>query len=507
MTAGELEAVETVARANLARQGAGAEAFAHFYALVYGRELPRHALEEWVRPLYAAREGGRGLVVEAFRGSSKTTTLTVAFTAYRIGLESHKSFLIIQASEDQARDSVAQVADLIAKNPGWRTVFPHVQPDRAAGWGAAGYEVRRTDIEYGAWRALCAAERGKDPTLVGLGYQSRAVVGKHPTGMLVVDDIHDESNTQSQRELARVIQILQGTILPTVTPESWQVFVGTPWRANDSLAYLKSTSRFEAVQTPILRGRSNEAEELDVHASQATWPERFPGVEIEKQRAMVGEKEFARMYLLDLKAAEGMHLKADWLHGYPHEKIQPNWPVVMGVDYASTADQMDGGTRDYFAVAIGRVLPGGAGIVLVDGFRERVSQGEAEQQLKALAGFYPTTQLIGVEAVGKGEEFYHLLLRGSRLPVVPMLPAGRSKGQRFERGMAPLFQFGRAWVADVETPFLRAFRDEWLRWPHGDHDDTLDAVYWMLFAARHHMAGGARMKEERSNPFFGLGRG
>ena len=213
------------------------------------------------------------------------------------------------------------------------------------------------------------------------------------------------------------------------------------------------------------------------------------------------------MYLLDLQAAEGMHLKADWLHEYPYEKIQPSWPVLMGVDYASTADESRGRSRDYFAVAIGRALPSGGGLVLVDGFRGRVSQGEAEQQLKTLAAQYPTTQLIGVEAVGKGEEFYHLLLRGSRLPVVPMQPAGRSKGQRFERGMAPLFQFGRAGVTDVERPFLHAFRDEWLRWPNGEHDDTLDAVYWMLFAARHHLAGAARMREERGNPFVGLGRG
>lgn len=528
----ELAALEGAARANLARTLDSPLGFAHFYAQVYGRELPRHALEDWVQPLYRARAESRGLIVEAFRGSSKTTTLTVAFTAFRIGQAPHKSHLIIQASEEQANDSAAQVADIIARNPGWQRCFPQVRQDRAAGWGAAGYEVKRTDMEYGAWRALCAAEKGKDPTLVGLGYLARAVIGKHPTGMLVVDDIHDESNTRSRRELDTVIQILRGSILPTVTPETWQVFVGTPWQQNDALHYLKATGRFVPVKTAVVRkdegerikGEEERSEVLSLDklgtgcprsdeggwtGKLPTWPERFPEAEIEKQRALSGEAEFARMFLLDLKAAEGVHLKAEWLHAYPHEKVQPSWPVVMGVDYASTADQMAGERRDYFAVAIGRALPGGAGMVLVDGFRGRVSQGEAEQQLKALAAHYPTTQLIGVEAVGKGEEFYHLLLRGSRLPVAPMQPAGRSKGQRFERGMAPIFQFGRAWVADVETPFIRAFREEWLRWPNGEHDDTLDAVYWMLFAARHHLAGGGRVRDAQAkgNPFAGFGRG
>lgn len=361
----ELAALERAARACLARADDGPEAFAHFYTLMFERNLPRHALEDWVRPLYEARTIGKGLVVEAFRGSSKTTTLTVAFTAFRIGREPHKSHLIIQASDEQATDSAAQIADLIARNPGWRMAFPNVMPDRAAGWGANGYEVKRTDMDYAAWRALCGREKGKDPTLVGLGYQSGAVVGKHPTGLLIVDDIHNESNTRSRRELKRVVDILQGSILPTVTPASWQVFVGTPWTASDSLGYLKSTSRFAAVKTPILKDERIMTDVQDQDSGQENviqgmrvpvWPERFPLDEIEKQRQLAGEKEFARMFLLDLLAAEGVNLKGEWLRQYPHEKIQPSWPVVMGVDYASTAEQLRDGRRDYFAVAIGRAL-------------------------------------------------------------------------------------------------------------------------------------------------------
>ena len=467
--------------------------FARFYELIFGRALPAHARRDWVEPLYKARRAGKGLVVAAFRGSTKTTTLSIAFTAFRIGQESHKSHLLIQAGDEMASDTAAQIADLIARNPGWQAAFPNVVPDREVAWGADGYEVRRSGMDYAAWRALCAREKGKDPTFVGLGYKSRAIIGKHPTGLLVVDDIHDETNTRSRRELDTVIQILTGTILPTVTPSTWQVFVGTPWTENDALVYLKSTGRFVSAATPIM-GKGGRSK----------WVQKFPAKEIQKQRQLAGEAEFARMYLLDLKAAQGIHLKSEWLRAYPHEKIQMNWPVVMGVDYASTADALKSSRGDYFAVAIGRAIPGG-GMVLVDGFRERASQGEAEQQLKALAAAHPTTRLIGVEAVGKGEEFFHLLLRSSRLPVLPLQPGGRSKGLRFEASMAKLFQFGRAWVADVETPFLRAFRDEWLRWPHGEHDDTLDATYWMLYAARPYLGEGIR-RERGENPFGSLGR-
>jgi hypothetical protein len=469
------------------------QGFGNFYRLIFERELPEHAFKDWIEPLYRAKTAGKGLVVTAFRGSTKTTTLSIAFAAFRIGLYPQKSHLIVQASDQAAKDTAAQIADLIGRSAGWQQAFGHVAPDRKAGWGADGYEVADTRGDYAEWRKLCVADKGKDPTFVGLGYQSRAIIGKHPTGLLLIDDIHDESNTRSARELQTVITTLTGTILPTTLPGTWQLAVGTPWRENDALAHLVATRRFVSVSTPVLR------------SSKPTWPARFPKREIKKIRALVGEAEFARMFMLDPKAAQGLHLKAEWLHAYPHEKLHPEWPVVMGVDYASAADKLKGERRDYFAVAIGRALPGG-GVVLVDGFRDKLSQGEAEEKLKELAALYPRTTMIGVEAVGKGEEFYHLVLRSTRLPLQAMHTGSASKGERFERGMAPLFESRRVWVADVETPFLRAFREEWLQWPGGDHDDTLDAVFWMLRAGVDYVTVQVGRREKKASPWLDFAR-
>lgn len=480
-------------RAEIAGQNDGPEGFAHFYSLIYQRELPRHAREEWLPPIYAAKRQGKGALIEAFRGASKTSTLSVAWVAFRIGHHPETSNIVFQVGDAAAKETCKQITDLIADHLNWKVVFPFVAPDRNKGWGMNGYEVRRLDLPYDDWRALAAKTKGKDPTLLGLGYKSRAVIGKHPTGVLLIDDIHDENNTRSGRELEMVRQVLTGTILPTVTAETWQVVVGTPWVGDDILAYLKATGRYLNVRTPVLRDGI------------PVWPERFPLEEIEQRRQESGVVEFARMYLLDLAAASGAHLRREWLNRYPCSKIDPDWGVVMGVDYASTADKLNDSRRDYFAVAIGRALPGGAGVVLVDGYRGRISQGEAEMRLKQLAEQYPTTELIGVEALGKGEEFYHLMLRTSHLPIQQVHPGRSSKGERFEKGMAPLFQFNRAWVSDVETPFLRAFEAEWVSWPHGQHDDTLDAVYWMLYVGAPHLMP-QRSTPPKPNPFTRLRR-
>jgi len=373
-------------------------------------------------------------------------------------------------------------------------VFPHVIPDPKQGWGSKGYEVKRTDLDYEDWRKLCSKVKGKDPCFIGLGYRSQAVIGKHPTGILLLDDIHDENNTSSARELEKVRKIVLGTILPTATADTLIVVIGTPWTENDMLAYLKSTGYFISVKTPVKTD------------GELAWPERFTEKEVSKQRRIIGDVEFARMYLLDLESTKGVHLKREWLHDYPAHKIDPGWPVMIGVDYASTADAHSGSNRDYFAAAVGRVLPGSSGVVVVDGIRAKLSQGEAEMSVKQLAERYPTTQIIGIEAVGKGEEFYNLLLRSSRLPVIPMHTGKKSKGVRFEKGMAPLFQFGRVFISEIDNDFLHAFREEWVKWPGAEHDDTLDAVYWMLYAGAPHLFEPQKKKQRGVNPFSNLNK-
>src|SRR3990167_5512048 len=221
------------------------------------------------------------------------------------------------------------------------------------------------------------------------------------------------------------------------------------------------------------------------------------------------------MMLLDLEATKGYRLRADWLHEFPAQDIKPSWPVYMGVDYASVADRMRGRKRDYFGLAIGRGIPGG-GLVLVDGYRGHLSKGEALSTLVSYAALYPTLQLIGVENIGKGEEFYNDLVltndtSGRVLPLMAIQHGKRSKGERFENWLGPRFQAARLWVTDTPGPFVNVFRDEWLLWPNGSNDDALDAVYMMAVAGegalpimgkRSFGREGARV----SNPFAALGR-
>lgn len=503
------EGLYKLALSTLAKQD-NPEGFKYFYELVFGKAIPDHALS-WIETLYAARkEKKRGVVIEAFRGSTKTTTLTIAFTAFRIGHEPHRSNLLIQVGDDIAQDNTAQIADIICNNPGFKLVFPNVEPDRERGWGAGGYEVKRNDMEYTAWRELNA--KRKDPTLVGVGYKSREIIGKHPDGILVIDDIHDENNTSSERELETVRKILTGTIFPTMTKETWVVFVGTPWVSSDVLHYVASIGDFLHSKTPVFVANPDGDAELFGEKVTLTWKKRFNAAEIERAKRISGQVEFARMYKLDLTAANNRVFK---YYPYPNDKVAWNLPMVAGVDYAGTMNDWINktGRGDYFAIAYLLKLPG-FGAVVVDGVLERVTQAEAESLLKRTQEMFSNLQNMVVEGDGKGEEFIQVVRRNPGIKLIPMKTGGKGKALRLEKQMGPWFENGTIRVSDAETPFLNELRRELDSYPLCDHDDAMDAVYWAMRGmpdvlgmpdAREDIPVGIR-KKKTANPFLAFGR-
>jgi len=470
------------------------DGFARFYEAIYNVSIPAHALE-WVRQAYAAREHQKGIVIEAFYGSTKTTTMN-AMQAYQIGLHPEKAYLRIQEGDKNAYDNSAAVASIIEHNVGFKLCFPNVVPDKERGWGASGYEVKLASADYNEWRRLNAAR--KDPTFLGLGITSGALIGKHPDGMLLLDDIDTEENTTSDRERQGVRDILTGTVFSRISPaETWTWMIGTPWNEQDSIHYVLSTQRFEHAKTPI---------EVD---GVPTWPEKFPPDAISLSRDMMGPVKFARGMMLDLEAAKGHTLKEAWLGSYPSDQIDEKWPVFMGVDYASTADALKRKERDFFAIAIMRLSPRGE-LVLVDGYRGQISQAEAEQKLMSVVAVYPTLQQVGVETIGKGEEYYELMMRAKVfLPLMP-IPShkgeARKKGGRFENVLAKLFQRGSVKVSNSPNPFVRSFKDEWLSWDgtQSGHDDTLDAVYMAVRAAEGYISLPTLQPQPGHNPYFGV---
>lgn len=480
-----LRTVRAQALVSLARDDSP-EGFAAFFELLTDKKLTAFA-RDWVVSMYHGRESNKFTAIEAFRGSAKTTVFC-SFVAFRIGQIPEASNLIIQVGDDIAADNSSRVADIIANHPSWAQVFPSIRPDFKKGWGNQGYEVVDISMPYPEWRQK-NVER-KDPTLLGVGYKSRAIIGKRPTGILLVDDILDENNTSSDREMVTVEKILRDVIFPTLRIDSWVVFVFTPWKENDPVLTITSGEDWIHVKTPLLIKAHRDTPgafciPMDDTAQFYTsaWPELFPPDTVLKRRRVSGKTGFARMYMLDLTKVGGQMIV--W-QTYPAHMIDPRWVMTGGADYASISptSKVSTNLRDYFALAYLAENPQG-GVVVVGGVLDRPTSLVATSYIQRAQSIFPAWKHCAVESDGKSEEWISRMLLTPHLRLVPISTGGKRKGFRIYDQMSPWLENGVIKISDADTPFLNELRKEMQTYPDCDHDDALDAVYTALRTMPH----------------------
>ena len=471
--------------------------------------LPFHCLE-WVAKFYWAKDHGYpAFALEAFRGSLKSTIFTLALNAYRLGIYPHKEILIAQANDTSAAENTEFVSSLVEDSPGYGILFPGVVPDKSKGWGAQGYEIKDDTQSYGIWRRL----RTKVPSLLGAGYKSASILGKHPRLHGVLDDVSTFKNTRSPREKDALVKTVEKEIRPALDKVDMTIDVFTPWGINDPGDIQKKKTSTYHVRTPIYR-LDEDGNLTDI----PTWPEVWPEEKIKVLRENTPPAEFAQMYLVSVEAAQGQHLKGDWLWPYPHEEIDPEWRRVLAVDYASVGKKSETRDRDYFAMAQYAIHPNRFAI-LETGYHGHLLPAECEDVVlnwgTRLGGRLLT---CAIETQGKGENFYHWMLANAPFKVKEVGPGNKDKGTRFEMEMAPLYKNGKARISDNDNdPFLKEFRQEWLAFDGLDtyFDDCLDAGYYGLKVVRHilkptvgeRLVGAITQQSQYQNPIFkGFGK-
>jgi hypothetical protein len=524
----ERERLELLARGlKVAALPISVEGFSHFFWCVFRYEVAPYAKEKWADELVKAYINKTGVILEGFRGATKSTFI-FAWNLYVTGKNPVGNSVLVRINDAAAAETGKASAEIIENSPAWKACFPHVIPDKDRGWSTDGWYLRDDREERGSWVEKTIADHLGEPSILMAGITSGIHIGKHPTNGWYFDDFHDDQNTRSTREMKNIVDTIEKNIVPTWTRpgKGHPVLAGacTFWDEGDGYHSLLRTGLFKHTRVPIfeLDDTSNIIYPGIAHHGariRLAWPEAYPLekiVEIERRDPVW----FPVMYLCNLEALKGTVLKKEWLRRYKGE-IDPSWPTYFGVDFASSDDKVGERDRDYFTLAVGAGLPQG-GIVIIDGLRGKFPSADSMGHLKAFASKYPTLVTIGLEKWGKGETFKDMLLYNTTLPIVPCPFAGtpvKSKGQRYqaEGGLAPMFVDGRIWIADQPQggDFVPEFEKEWISWDgrrtKTGHDDCLDAVYWMAYIAQSHLVPYApsqsmRTPERKASPFTSLAR-
>lgn len=508
------------------------ESFFAFCELLDGEQPPAHTKRQ-VQQMYKDHEKGTGTVNLAFRGSRKTTYFGVKFVAYRIGKEPHKTNVAIGANDDSPQKVVNSVSVIIENHPEWKRAFPNVVPDKDRGWSVEGYYCKDTSMPYEDWVQKQAST--VDPTLVGGGYNSTRINGKHPTGVLYIDDIHDiNNNSDTQRK--DVVKKLTTVILKTVIRvndklSTWVLGIGVPWATDDGYQTMVNAG-YGFIQTPAMRNAAegepgavyidgyNPATKVTYDDIKGwwflTWGENFGPTAIIQERSF-GKSEFWQMIMLDLATASTGKLI---YHQFPADQIDPTWPHLGGADPTSFDQTLTEKKSSHFALGAAAKRPTG-GLVVVDGILEQCTMLQAENYILSFQTRFTNWLFTAVENVGVGKIFIQSLLRNALLRIVPSGLKGisdgrvRSKRDRILVEVAPLMESGDVLLSDADTPYLNALRRLFNHfYDLSEHDpawDAGDSLYHIIKSAPDSLRKNdgtieARRRRRGINPLENIGQ-
>jgi hypothetical protein len=281
--------------------------------------------QEWQALLPLA--GPCRVLIGAPRESAKTTQLAIARPIWELGRNPNLRIKIVTNTDDLAADIVGAIAQHIVRNPRVRQVFPHLRPASASLWPKPGARANRL--------VVARTSQDKDPSVSGHGILSTGAGGR--ADVIVFDDVVDYRNAVASPTLrGRVAQSLLEVWINQLGPTGRAWYVATCWHEEDLTMQLKVNPAW----TVWWRPARNEV------SGDVLWPERWTAEALAAREREIGDRLFARQYLLQpLSDAERtfpetvLQACRDASQAPGQVMVPQNWPIYCRVDLGASLGQ------------------------------------------------------------------------------------------------------------------------------------------------------------------------
>lgn len=439
------------------------------YYVGSGRDVPcadfhRH----WDRSLLG---GGGHVAFEAFRESGKTeyairTNLLHALTFPTFGRE---YILLINSTRTIAEGRLKAIEREFTENRPMRWAVDDIveQSGRAFEvWYKGDMKEHKVRIEtYGRGTAVRGANWG----------------GRRPD-LIICDDIQDfedlESETQPDKDwqwfLSDVMDLGQRSRIFMIGNNLGEKCIMERVIGN------RSNLNFEGYVIPICREEIAEGVEYGELFDPA-WPAKYTIEDIREERERYRQMEqldiWYRNKMCKTVSPDSQMFKRKHFKYYdPREVNTRDMNVYMVFDPASSERE----TADRSAIITVGVDAYGHWTIL-DLWAARVKPSESFDMLFRLVSKWSPI-CVGYEKVqyqAAVEDFLNneMPRRGIRFNVVP-LDAARKKELRISTALQPRYVQGMIWHP-MQAPWVETLEDELLAFPHGAHDDTIDALAYI----------------------------
>lgn len=323
------------------------------------------------------------LVVVSFRGSAKTSVMSLSYPIWAIiGEQRIKYVLIISRTMEQAKQIMKNIKDELERNDLLRRDLGPFQ--ESGDWRSSSLDLPK----YGARITVASSEQ----SLRGIRH------GHYRPELIILDDIEDLNSVKTQESRDNTFKWITGDIIPLGDKNTKIIIIGNMLHEDSAIMRLRKN-----IEEGKMDGIFKEYPLVDKN-NNILWPGKFPDMaSIEEQKRKVGnEISWQREYMLRIVSDAGRVVHPEWLKyysGFPSDKDLLF--TVTGVDLAVSEKN----SADYTAMVSASVYKLNGELflyILPNPVNEKLPFPEAVEKIKLLSksvgNGYPTE--MAIEDVG-----------------------------------------------------------------------------------------------------------
>ncbi len=280
------------------RIGVVRESFAAFFA-IYFNEYVTYKPARFHREMFRLAESAyKVVVIQAFRGSGKSTIMNTALAIWGIlGKRKKKFVLITSQTRQQAKLHFMTLKSELERNEILRRDLGPFQTDEDE-WGANSIVLS----EFGARITFASTEQ----SIRGMRH------GPHRPDLVICDDVEDVNSAKTKEGRDKIFNWLTGEILPCGSEKTMIVIIGNMVHEDSLLARVRAM-----IEGKKLDGVFRQYPLLDAKGV-CLWPSRFPDKAsiINHKRSIGSEIAWQREMLLHIMADEDRVIDKKWIQYY-----------------------------------------------------------------------------------------------------------------------------------------------------------------------------------------------
>lgn len=412
------------------------------------------------------------LVIEAFRGSAKSTIMTLSLPLWAIlGKRQEKFVVILSKTQQQARQYLTNIKKEIESNKMLRSDLGPFE-EQEDEWRTSSIVIPK----YGARITVASV----DSSLRGMRHK------EHRPGLVIADDLEDLESVRQQEQRDKLWQWYTGDVMPMGTEATQFVIIGTNLHEDSLIARLRKNIG-QGKRSGIFRSYP-----LIDAENKPMWPGRFPTMEsIEELRHNIADNAtFEREYMLRIVANEDRVVRPEWIKYYremPPRKGNPDLKMTLtGVDLAISKEARADFTAMVSASLFQDRQDNWSIYIHPNPVNEHLDFPETKRRIKELSqslGFGYTTP-IHIEAVGYQSSLPQDL-RQDGFPAEEFKVRGQDKRMRLSL-VTDLIKNG---VVHFPETGAETLINQLIGFGTERHDDLADAFAIVLHAAREVIIG------------------